>query len=722
MQGQRSSIDSFPETLELDHGSSSSGPGIDSQISWNNMLNPVENRIPDCLLPPHDADFTFPSVSHDGRSLSGWCLGETSSTENTGNQVARDEAKLEHGWPSSLDIASGSGPRLNERQFEPNNLLSLESVNLNLSSNQATSGPLFMQNFSSAIPQNMNDGYSGINGARVVEGGVCPPRLCKPGGSETDHILYSGSSSYAPGTSSRNVGFLSEENDVRPGCSLDGRRLACKRKTLEGASGQLSLGGSSSFFQQAENSSLQPVPASYNVASSSGVATSADNTLHPPNPRLGIDISLGSSSHPTLSTAGGAEHSQRSFRMRTNPAHRDSSPNLLSVGSSSRRSHSHQSASRLLSFNHSLEARPATASTSTASPSHALNTPGMLRTVHPAPRYSSSSARVGNPSSSLAIPGERTASREDSNSRSIHRNISDHPMFVPSAETRNLLQDPNWSLASGSTRVPRNVSSTSRAGSSSGVHPSAAPAWLPLQNPQAQHSRRLSEVVRRSLFPPGSEIGGQSRNLHQIHSGLPAGSQEIHPPGAGHLGHHQPYQRPALRMDRQGDGVLGVPLSFRGLAAAREGRSRLVSEIRNALDFMRRGGEGVRFEDVFVLDQSIFYGMGELQDRHRDMRLDVDNMSYEELLALEERIGNVSTGLSEETITKCLKQRQYMTFTLGVADSDVEPCCICQEEYVDGDNLGRLDCGHDFHSGCIKEWLTQKNLCPICKTTALVNS
>ncbi|XP_020249954.1 probable E3 ubiquitin-protein ligase RHG1A [Asparagus officinalis] len=29
-----------------------------------------------------------------------------------------------------------------------------------------------------------------------------------------------------------------------------------------------------------------------------------------------------------------------------------------------------------------------------------------------------------------------------------------------------------------------------------------------------------------------------------------------------------------------------------------------------------------------------------LYDRHRDMRLDVDNMSYEELLALTERIGN----------------------------------------------------------------------------------
>lgn len=35
------------------------------------------------------------------------------------------------------------------------------------------------------------------------------------------------------------------------------------------------------------------------------------------------------------------------------------------------------------------------------------------------------------------------------------------------------------------------------------------------------------------------------------------------------------------------------------------------------------------FQDVMILDQSGFFGMVDIQDRHRDMRLDVDNMSYE---------------------------------------------------------------------------------------------
>jgi E3 ubiquitin-protein ligase Arkadia len=91
---------------------------------------------------------------------------------------------------------------------------------------------------------------------------------------------------------------------------------------------------------------------------------------------------------------------------------------------------------------------------------------------------------------------------------------------------------------------------------------------------------------------------------------------------------------------------------------------------------------------------------------------------FQELLALEERIGNVSTGINEDTVTKLLKQRKFSSWRLK-ASSDLEPCCICQEEYVDGDDIGRLDCGHDFHAGCIKQWLVLKNLCPICKNPAL---
>lgn len=52
-------------------------------------------------------------------------------------------------------------------------------------------------------------------------------------------------------------------------------------------------------------------------------------------------------------------------------------------------------------------------------------------------------------------------------------------------------------------------------------------------------------------------------------------------------------------------------------------------------------------------------------------------LGFQELLALEERIGDVNTGLSEDTIMKLLKHRIFMFF-MTEASTNLEPCCICQ--------------------------------------------
>lgn len=113
-----------------------------------------------------------------------------------------------------------------------------------------------------------------------------------------------------------------------------------------------------------------------------------------------------------------------------------------------------------------------------------------------------------------------------------------------------------------------------------------------------------------------------------------------------------------------------------------------------------------------VVDRAAFYGSRHTRDQHRDMRLDIDNMTYEvsiifsaivlfpslftgevliiygkwwlpnnlgnvwsmqELLALGDRIGNVNTGLSEDSISKCLSEAIYCS-----ADQNQEgSCAIC---------------------------------------------
>ncbi|KAH7659929.1 Zinc finger RING/FYVE/PHD-type protein [Dioscorea alata] len=123
------------------------------------------------------------------------------------------------------------------------------------------------------------------------------------------------------------------------------------------------------------------------------------------------------------------------------------------------------------------------------------------------------------------------------------------------------------------------------------------------------------------------------------------------------------------------------------------------------------GQDYVRRRGSYRSESSRYY------DRHRDMRLDVDNMSYEELLALEERIGVVSTGLNEQEKSKCMK---LWTFACAPSpEKEPEPCCICQEEFVDGAEMGSLMCGHNFHVECIKKWLDDKKICPYCRESAV---
>ncbi|KAI3457406.1 hypothetical protein Pfo_014069 [Paulownia fortunei] len=131
--------------------------------------------------------------------------------------------------------------------------------------------------------------------------------------------------------------------------------------------------------------------------------------------------------------------------------------------------------------------------------------------------------------------------------------------------------------------------------------------------------------------------------------------------------------------------------------------------------------------EVAILEIPGYHGAGDSIDQHRDMRLDIDHMSYEELLALGEQIGSVGTGLSEEFIQNNLKIRNFTSSPacINVEDSichdqqTINFCVVCQNDYEYEENIGTLDCGHQYHRECIKKWLLVKNTCPVCKSTAL---
>ncbi|KAK9066747.1 hypothetical protein SSX86_014070 [Deinandra increscens subsp. villosa] len=462
---------------------------------------------------------------------------------------------------------------------------------------------------------------------------------------------------------------------------MEGRQLSRKRKAAELTTGQSSSGIVSSNIYQ--------TPKGTSSSSEQLSLISPDPTI----PRLGPSA---------------AENSRRNVRIRINNSRQ---PDQFLAGNTN-------ISNGQINFSSpypSLGLNPvATIGENSNSSSHegqtVLRVPALRRNLQVTSRNRSSSSRANRAVSSNIVGGS------GDNSRTMPANISDHPLFVQPRDIRSTAQAAiNWNLNSsgGNGNVTNNgnvLASTAN----------PVPSLGPHHGSSIYSSRRLSEILRRYSGGGVGGDGGQSSNLFAripppVGTSASFSQESGILPGIGIAGHHPHLHLPHLRpTDRLLDGAFGFPHLPRTTTGGSERRGRLVSEIRSVLDLIRRG-EGLRFEDVMVLDQSVFYGMTGIHDRHRDMRLDIDNMSYEELLALEERIGNVNTGLTEEKVSKCLKPKTYSSVT---GEPDAEPCCICQEEYKNGDDLGELKCGHDFHSSCIKQWLHQKNLCPVCKSAA----
>ncbi|KAL5760517.1 hypothetical protein ACOSP7_019024 [Xanthoceras sorbifolium] len=95
--------------------------------------------------------------------------------------------------------------------------------------------------------------------------------------------------------------------------------------------------------------------------------------------------------------------------------------------------------------------------------------------------------------------------------------------------------------------------------------------------------------------------------------------------------------------------------------------------------------------------------------------VDLDNMTYEELLDLGETVGTQSRGLSQELIN-LLPTSKYKFGNLFSRKRSGERCVICQMRYKRGDLQMKLPCKHVYHSECITKWLSINKICPICNS------
>ncbi|CAN0871369.1 Probable E3 ubiquitin-protein ligase HIP1 [Linum grandiflorum] len=131
-----------------------------------------------------------------------------------------------------------------------------------------------------------------------------------------------------------------------------------------------------------------------------------------------------------------------------------------------------------------------------------------------------------------------------------------------------------------------------------------------------------------------------------------------------------------------------------------------IFDVRIVMDWMRNGVWNV-FAHMLMLVNRF-----KMDIYHDDWRLDIDDMSYEQLLALTDRIGYETTGLKEDEIGKCISKFKLSELSCQIRSTVGKKCTVCQEELEGDEELGKLECGHGFHLECIKQWLANKNNCP----------
>ena len=126
----------------------------------------------------------------------------------------------------------------------------------------------------------------------------------------------------------------------------------------------------------------------------------------------------------------------------------------------------------------------------------------------------------------------------------------------------------------------------------------------------------------------------------------------------------------------------------------------------------------------YINDDSLFqeeleedFGISAVEQQiMNDICPNPDTMSYEQLLQLEDDMGNVNKGLSIQQILNIpiIKYRKYK----GNGNSQ---CVICMEEFEKSEKVNLLPCQHIFHINCIKQWLLKQKTCPFCKKEIIVN-
>ena len=123
-------------------------------------------------------------------------------------------------------------------------------------------------------------------------------------------------------------------------------------------------------------------------------------------------------------------------------------------------------------------------------------------------------------------------------------------------------------------------------------------------------------------------------------------------------------------------------------------------------------------EEMELNEQLFMIEMMEERDNHIQRTgqdtVDPDNMTYEQLMDLQEQVGKVKVGLSPAQVAR-LRHEHYSPDAHKLSS-----CSICLNEFDAGQEIVKLGCLHLFDSDCLKRWVDDNKNCPICKAEITV--
>jgi len=100
--------------------------------------------------------------------------------------------------------------------------------------------------------------------------------------------------------------------------------------------------------------------------------------------------------------------------------------------------------------------------------------------------------------------------------------------------------------------------------------------------------------------------------------------------------------------------------------------------------------------------------------------VDVNAMSYDALLDLEQAIGRAPTGPGVDPSAIAALPRRSIAKDAGSLVGAISMCVICQESLEAEEDVRVLPCGHVYHFNCIAQWIPQSNTCCVCQSVAVL--